>query len=137
MARLTANDILDELIKPVVAADASILLEADAYLDDLARSKGTANGTFSAQEYTIADIPDPLPYKVKRLAVMFVCREICARKAGSGGAAFRGQEASDKWSAKLSYFARQVEVLEGQITPEVLLGTTTAASVGQITLERA
>lgn len=134
MARLTANDITDELVKPVVTAD--ILTECDDYLNDLARSKGTTNGTFSAQEYTIEDIPEPMPYKVKRLAIMWVCREVCARKSGSGGLAFKNQESGDKWTGKLSYFARQVEILESQITPEVLLGIVTSHSVGRITLER-
>lgn len=138
MARITATDITDELIKPVVAADESILTECDAYLDDLARSKGSLLDYYlKTGEYTIEDIPEPMPYKVKRLAVMWVCREVCARKSGSGGAAFRGQESGDKWSSKLSYFARQFEILEGQIAPEVLLGIVTSRSVGQITLERA
>ena len=136
MARLIAADITDELVKPVVIADTTILDECDEYLSDLAQSKGSLVSYMAVGEYTIDDIPDPMPYKVKKLAVMWVCREVCSRKAGGGGAAFKGQDTTDKWSNKLYYFAKQVEVLESQINPEVLLGILTSSAVGQITLER-
>lgn len=136
MARLIAADITDELVKPVVLADTTILDECDEYLNDLAQSKGSLVSYMAVGEYTINDIPDPLPYKVKKLAVMWVCREVCSRKAGSGGLAFKGQDTTDKWANKMYYFAKQVDALESQITPEVLLGILTSSAVGQITLER-
>ena len=125
MPRLTINDITDESVKPVVT-DAD-LLAADEYLADLAAS----------MDYTLVDVPAPLPYKVKRLLIAFVCREVCARKAGGAiGMAFKGQDAGDKWSAKLPYFAGLVRDLEAQITPEVLTGHRTAAA-GTIEIGRA
>ena len=135
MARLTADDIKDELIRPIVTD--AILAECDDYLNDVAMSKGYMLTYLSKAEYTIDDIPTPLPYKVKRLAVAWVCREICSRKAGSAtGKAFRGQETGDTYAGKLVYFQRQVDALESQITPEVMLGIVTSPTVGQITLER-
>ena len=134
MTRILKEDIKDELIKPVV--DNSILDECDLYLDDLAKSKGYCVNYLDKAEYTIADIPDPLPYKVKQLAIAWISREICARKAGSGGNSYRNQDNSDKWTSKLNYFQKQVNALESQITPEVLLGIVTSFSVGQLTIER-
>ncbi len=135
MARLTAEDIKDELIKPLVTNE--ILTECDDYLNDLAMSKGYMLTYLEKAEYTIDDIPTPLPYKVKRLAVAWTCREICSRKAGSAtGTAFRGQDTGDTYASKLAYFSKQVESLESQITPEVMLGIITSPAVGQITIER-
>ena len=134
--RLQVEDVTDELIKPVVNADPSILQECDDYLNDLAQSKGYIIDYLDRASYTIDDIPNPMPYKVKQLAVMWVCREVCSRKAGAAGASYRNQETGDKWSTKLNYFQKQVTALESQITPEVLLGIVTSFSVGQITLER-
>lgn len=135
MARLTAEDIKDELIKPLVTN--AILTECDDYLNDLAMSKGYMVTYLTKAEYTIDDIPTPLPYKVKRLAVAWTCREICSRKAGSAtGTAFRGQDTGDTYASKLAYFSKQVESLESQITPEVMLGIITSPAVGQITIER-
>ena len=125
MPRLSINDINDELVKPVVS-DAD-LMAADEYVADLAAS----------MDYTLADVPNPLPYKVKRLLIAFVCREVCARKAGGAvGAAFKGQDTGDKWASKLPYFSALVRDLEAQITPEVLTGNRTAIA-GTIEIGRA
>ena len=133
--RLVVDDIKDELIRPIVTD--AILQECDDYLNDLAMSKGYMLTYLSKAEYTIDDIPTPLAYKVKRLAVAWVCREVCSRKAGSAsGKAFRGQDTTDIYAGKLNYFQRQVDALESQITPEVMLGIITSSTVGQVTLER-
>lgn len=130
MARLKACDIKDELIAPYIANNADILAECDAYLNDFVQSKTNAG-------YGIADVAEPLPYKLKGLAVAWVCREVCGRKAGTAGAAYRGQEAnSDKYSTKLAYFNKLVRDLEEQITPGVILGVSTSRVIGSVLLKR-
>lgn len=127
--RLAAEDINDELLRPVVAKEPELLSMADEYLDDLARSLDA--------EKTLEDIPTPLPYKVKRLAVAYVCREICVRKAGGSlGTQYSGQDKADRWTSKLPFWTAELRALEGQMTTELLFGERKSGGFGCITLER-
>lgn len=126
--RLTVEDINDELIRPVAAKEPELLSMADEYLDDLARSLDA--------EKSIESIPIPLPYKVKRLAVAYVCREICVRKAGGSlGTQYSGQDKADRWTSKLPFWTAELRALEGQMTAELLFGER-KSGWGCITLER-
>lgn len=123
---LILADITDELVSTeVIQVD---LDAADAFLEDLCVSVGI----------TLADVPDPLPYKVKRLLIAFVCYEKCKQKAGSSDAAFMGQEPTDKWAAKIKLFRDELNELKPQMSLETLTGTSTIspASIGVITLGR-
>ena len=126
MSRIQATDIKDELIGPLVEADD--LAKTDAYLDDLA----------NALEVDPATIVDPLPFKVKELAVAYTCQEIAKRKAGGlAGAGFKNQDSGDKYQAKLAIFQADVQRLESLITGDILTGIRkSAAVVGTIELER-
>lgn len=127
--RLAVEDINDELIRPVVSKEPELLVMADEYLNDLARSLDA--------EKSIENIPEPLPYKVKRLAVAYVCREICVRKAGGSlGAQYSGQDKADRWTTKLPFWTAELRALEGQITAELLFGERKSGGFGCITLER-
>lgn len=127
--RLAVEDINDELIRPVVAKEPELLSMADEYLDDLARSLDV--------EKSIESIPIPLPYKVKRLAVACVCREICVRKAGGSlGTQYSGQDKADRWTTKLPFWTAELRALEGQMTAELLFGERKSGGWGCITLER-
>lgn len=127
--RLAVEDINDELIRPVVAKEPELLSMADEYLDDLARSLDA--------EKSIESIPIPLPYKVKRLAVAYVCREICVRKAGGSlGTQYSGQDKADRWTSKLPFWTAELRALEGQMTAELLFGERKSGGFGCITLER-
>lgn len=126
--RLAVEDINDELIRPVAAKEPELLSMADEYLDDLARSLDV--------EKSIESIPIPLPYKVKRLAVAYVCREICVRKAGGSlGTQYSGQDKADRWTSKLPFWTAELRALEGQMTAELLFGER-KSGWGCITLER-
>ena len=78
-----------------------------------------------------------MAYKLKKLLVAYVCREICARKTGAGSSAFRDQTSGDKWGDKLPHFRSLVTGLEAQMTIELITGETIASSaVGMIVTER-
>lgn len=127
--RLAVEDINDELIRPVVAKEPELLVMADEYLGDLAWALDV--------DKTLNDIPDPLPYKVKRLAVAYVCREICVRKAGGSlGTQYSGQDKADRWTTKLPFWTAELRALEGQMTAELLFGERKSGGWGCITLER-
>lgn len=129
MATLLAKaDITDELVGPVVT-DAD-LTEADLYITEIAATVGL----------TLAGLPSTLPYKVKKLMIAHVCYEICKRKASSAAASFRTMDVdqTDKWTAKLPIFQKELETYEGQMTAEVMAGTTAplSATIGIITIGR-
>ena len=136
--RISKSDIKDELLASDV--NAAILADCDDFLGYLA---GTLGGVAVKGEakYTIMDIPDPMPYLVKQLAIAWVCREICSRKAGSAGTAYIGrntQDPPDIYGGKLRYYSQQVQSLQSQITADILFGRTiaTAVTFGTISLER-
>lgn len=135
MSRLTSKDIKDELLHDDV--DDGILQDCDDYLDYLAGTLGQSSVKGKAT-YTIADIPDPMPYLVKQAAVVWVCKEICARKSGAAGTAFRNQDESDVYYGKLRYYSQQLASLQSQITRDILFGFSipTAVTFGTISLER-
>jgi len=123
--RLAKADILDELITPLVTD--GDLAETDLYLNDLA----------AALDVDVDLIASPLPYKVKKLAIAYTCQEIAKRKAsGSAGSSYKFQDSVDKFTTKLAIFQADVIRLEGQITADVLTGTTTPTAIGTIELER-
>jgi len=126
VSKLSLTDINDELIKPVV--EQSDLDAADKYLADIVKSA----------ELTMTDIPATLPYKVQRLLIAFVCYEKCKQKAGASEGAFVGQEATDKWTAKLKLFKDEMNDLEAKMSAKVLTGTTSPApaAICSITLGR-
>lgn len=125
MSRLQIYDITDELILPVVTNDD--LLAADEYLADLCISVGA----------DISNVPTPLPYRLKRLLVAFVCKEACARKAGGAlGTAYKGQETSDKWTQKLPYFTKQLSDYEAGVNYELVTGQKIKQQYGTISLSR-
>lgn len=139
MTRIAKKDVKDELLSQDV--NDSILAECDDYLNYLANTLGQSS-VKNKPTYTIADIPDPLPYQVKQLAVAWICREICSRKAGAAGTAFMGRNTEDPpdvYGGKLRYYSKQVESLQSQITKDILFGYTipSAVTFGSISLERA
>ena len=125
MSRLQIYDITDELIMPAITSDD--LIAADEYLADLCISVGA----------DVSNVPMPLPYRLKRLLVAFVYKEVCARKAGGAlGTAYKGQEPGDKWTQKLPYFTKQLSEYEAGVNYELVTGQKVKQQYGTITLSR-
>ena len=110
--RLTQDDVRDELLAPlIVTAD---LDDVDAYLDDLAQKLSALP----------SQIPSPLPYRVKQLAVAKCCEIVARRKAGNNPRSFQGTDGDDAYGRKLKIYTGMVADLEPQINYAALTSTT-------------
>ena len=130
MARLTSDDIIDELIKSVVVSNTAFLENVDDYLIDLVQSFDSSKG--------IESIPTPMPYKVKQLAIAKCCYDVCTAKfGGQTGVYFKGQEGEDRWYTKLKFYKSELSSLEAGMTLELLTGTeATGKSYSSIPIAR-
>ena len=130
MSLLQATDIIDELIKPVVEKTPAFLTNVDDYLNNLVQSVDSTKG--------VADIPIPMPYKVKQLAIAKCCMDVCVAKfGGQVGAYFKGEEGQDRWYTKLKFYKNLVDELESTMTLETLIGTRVdTRNIYTIPLER-
>lgn len=128
---LTLNDILDDLIRPVVKANTQYLILTDTFIEYQLK---TLDNTKS-----LADIPTPAPYKVKELALAFIGFRVCADKqSGAQGGIFRDQAGGDKWANKYKYYKSEFEKLSASITIEQLTGQAVKGKNAQsVTLWRA
>lgn len=123
MAKLTAEDIRDELLGPLVATED--LSETDEYLEALAAERGVT-------------LVETLPFKVKRLAIAYCCTRICTRKSGVNPRNYQGTDGADAYELKRRVYAAQVRELEPQMSEALLSGETPeAANDGEIRLWRA
>lgn len=121
MSRLCESDIQDELVSPYLEDHPEMLEQADDFLDDLIKSFDRSRG--------IEDVPDPMPFKVKRLAVAYVCYQVCLIKASTTTVvAYEGQTSNDKWAMKLSFWRKEYEKLEDAMSLTVIIGTATKQS---------
>ena len=110
--RIAATDVRDELLAPlIVAAD---LDEVDAYLLDLAQKL----------DATEDQIPSPLPYLVKQLAIAKCCQIVARRKAGNNPRSFQGTDGDDAYGRKLKTYGALVAELEPQITYAAITSNT-------------
>lgn len=121
---IDAADIVDDLIKPTMVSE-KILADVDEYIADVARDNDTDP----------TNIADPLPYKVKALAIAQACVLVCKTKAGTGP---RDANGDDNFQKKLKIFQADVNRLVGQIDGLILIGGARYGSkAGQISIGRA
>jgi len=112
---LEINDVMDELILPVVQHDKRYLQLADEYINYLIRSFDSTK--------SIDDIPTPVPFKVKELANAYVCYRVCFDKfGGQVGVMFKGADGTDRWYSKLKFYQEQFEELQNSMTADVMTG---------------
>jgi hypothetical protein len=112
--RITASDITDRLIKPVVTADSSYFTRADSALDQLALTLGLL----------VSQIVTPAPYAaveyLKALVGLLVCQDnmgVNPRRLVEQGVQ------DDPYAVKLEFYQKQVADLQGLVTVEILTGT--------------
>lgn len=118
MTMIVATDIVDELIQPIAAQSDKWLTMVDDYLDNLLQGFDSSKG--------LANIKQPLPYKVKQMAIAKCCYDICLAKfGGQTGAYFKGQDGTDRWYTKLTFYRKEMEKLENEMTLELMTGAST------------
>lgn len=112
--RITATDITDRLIKPVVAADSSYFTRADSALDQLALTLGLL----------VSQIVTPAPYAVVEYLKALVGLLVCQDNMGVNPRRLVEQGVQDDpYAAKLEFYQKQVADLQGLVTVEILTGT--------------
>lgn len=128
--RITASDITDRLIKPVVAADSSYFTRADAALDQLALTLGLL----------VSQIVTPAPYAVAEYLKALVGLLVCSDNMGVNPRRLIEQGVQeDPYADKLEFYQKQVSDLQSGVTVEILTGTATDAddySYGNVQLFR-
>ena len=112
--RITATDITDRLIKPVVAADSSYFTRADSALDHLALTLGLL----------VSQIVTPAPYAVVEYLKAVVGLLVCSDNMGVNPRRLVEQGVQDDpYAEKLEFYQKQVSDLQSAVTVEILTGT--------------
>jgi len=116
-ARISASDITDRLIKPVVTADSSYFTRADDSLDELALEMGV-------NPESSAPVISPPNYKIKEYLKAMVGLLVCQDNMGVNPRRLVEQGVQeDPYGTKLDFYQKQVSMTQASLTYEVLTGT--------------
>lgn len=105
------DHIRDQLIAKAVTDE--VIEEAKDSLLDIVNDLGL----------TEKDIPSPLPYKVRRYLVAWICNEVCMNMARTyNGAMTHGGDVKDVWADKKRMWEQELERNRGSLTTSVFTG---------------
>jgi len=124
---IAATDIVDDLIKPEMITE-SDLDETDDFITQICRDN----------DVDPVNLPNPIPYKVKALAISYCCCQVCIRKTGTGPKQYQDAGGTDNFGRKLKIFQDQVDRRIGQMDYLVILGLQQmyGGNSGPISIER-
>jgi len=110
MSYSTVSDYRDVLLKEFV--DDTYIADADADIDDLARSLGVSPSR----------IPSPCPNIVKKLSIAKVYYAVAGDRSMMNAVSSEAGAGKDSYEYKRVYWASEIERLEGLLTPAALVG---------------
>lgn len=114
MAYIRVNDIVDELIKPIVAIDGAYLTRAENAYKELANSFGIPEASIKI---------DPLPFVAKEFLKAYVGWEVCFNNAGLDDKLVdRDSVENDVYMNKLGLYEKRLSNLQMRLNKDIILG---------------
>ncbi len=117
---------LYDIIDGVLDVTEDDILEAEGYIENSAQRLGVA----------LEDIPTPLPFKARRLAVCYACYNNCMRNIGRDATVnFENGNSEDIFAKKLEIYRQEIQSINQTLSAFDFTGKGTGGVT--IRLERA